>query len=118
MKQSTTATSGAICYCANLIRQEMLCVERELEVSVLRAEFEAVYCDASRMRVEEMRQHRVALPCICDAVDGVHWAMVDLRPSAICDHLTFYSPTKDQLIELGSQELRAELDAGRRGCSE
>jgi hypothetical protein len=75
---------------------------------VSRNEFIFGYCERSGMSVEQYQQHYVALPCLCgDDPDTPHWATVGLRGFELCSHLSLYSPSREQLLEMMSEEFAA-----------
>jgi hypothetical protein len=68
-----------------------------------RDQFIADYCERSWITRESFEAIFVALPCVCDYEDGVHWAAIRLDARQICDHLAFHSPTTQQLIDMGHE---------------
>lgn len=76
-----------------------------------RKEFVDRYCRDSKITEASFNEWKVALPCACEhgPVEGPHWAAIINKPSFICDHLAFHSPTQSELMEMGTEEIRREL---------
>jgi hypothetical protein len=72
-----------------------------------RDEFERGYCARSGVTVEWFRQHRVALPCACEADGCEGWAAISLDPLLLLHHLCFQLPEREALMGLEMTELRA-----------
>lgn len=54
-------------------------------------EFEHAYAKRSGVTVEWLRQHMIALPCVCGDESCKGWAMIARNPLSIATHLEFYA---------------------------
>jgi hypothetical protein len=72
-------------------------------------DFVREYCAASKISEDQYREFFVPLPCACECIDGPHWASIRRDAGQILDHLAFHSPTRDELLEMSTIEIRAWL---------
>jgi len=72
-------------------------------------EFIAGCCEVDGKTIAQFRETYVALPCKCEAVEGLHWARIRLDAAMLCDHLAFHLPDTGELLEISSAETQLWL---------
>lgn len=62
------------------------------------AEFAADYAERSNITLEAFWRDRIVLPCLCESIEGPHWAAIRRDDAAILDHLAFHCPKQADLL--------------------
>jgi len=73
------------------------------------SEFIGHFVKRDQISAERFHQDFVALPCNCDAVEGIHWARVRLVEEQVLDHLAFHCPTQEELLMMAHEAIKREL---------